>query len=438
MTALLITPDYVSHYLPLAAVGGALRDAGCEVVVATGSGLRERVLADGFTHIELRLGKGSNARPETHGDDPGRQDFLTATHAGMVATLEHQARRRLRDLFWEPQLVTARLAEIVADVRPEHVLSDQLAFGASLALRAIGVPHTAFLPGHPCQLPLPGMPFGYPARRPAGFGEEPELAELRALCSRAARAFTRRFNETLRELAPHQRPVDNAFATVAPRGTLVNYPRALAGAGTRRRVTLLGSCVRDEPGDPELDALEQLDDRPRAYVALGSFLSARSDVLRTITDALRVAGLDAVVASGVTAPDDLGPLPDGWIVRPYLPQVAALRACDLVICHAGNNTVMEALTAGLPVVALPFSTDQFAVAADLVSAGLGAALDPNRATTDTLVAAVRRTLQPATRERASAIGRELQRSPGPLRAAQLLLRSGTRRAVTTSLGGART
>jgi zeaxanthin glucosyltransferase len=437
MTALLVTPDYLSHYLPLAAVGGALRDVGCDVVVATGSGLRERVLDDGFAHIELRLGAGSNARPETHGDDPGRQDFLTATYGGMVATLEHQARRRLRDLFWEPELVTARLAEIVDDVRPEHVLSDQLAFGASLALRAIGVPYTAFLPGHPCQLPLAGMPFGYPARRPAGFGEEPELVELRALCGRAAQAFARRFNKTLRELAPHEQPVEDAFAAIAPRGTLVNYPRALTSGNAGRGVTLVGSCVRDEPGDAELDALAQLDGRPRAYVALGSFLSARSDVLRTITDALRVAGLDAVVASGVTARDDLGPLPDGWIVRPYLPQVAALRVCDLVICHAGNNTVMEALTAGLPVVALPFSTDQFAVAADLVSAGVGVALDPNRATTDTLVAAVRRTLQPETRQRASAIGRKLQRSPGPLQAARLLLRSGARRPLTTSPGRAR-
>jgi zeaxanthin glucosyltransferase len=423
MTALLVTPDYLSHYLPLAAVGEALHDVGCEVVVTTGSGLRERVLDDGFAHIELRLGEGSNPRPETHGDDPGRQDFLTATYGGMVATLEHQARRRLRDLFWEPEHVTERLAEILDDVRPEHVLSDQLAFGASLALRAIGVPYTAFLPGHPCQLPSPGIPFGYPTRRPAGFAEEPELVQLRALCGRAAQAFTRRFNETLRELAPHQQPVEDAFAAIAPRGTLVNYPRALTGGGARRRVTLVGSCVRDEPGDAELDALARLGDRPRAYVVLGTFLSARSDVLQTITDALRVAGLDAVVASGVTAPDDLGSLPDGWIVRPYLPQVAALRVCDIVICHAGNNTVMEALTAGLPIVALPFSTDQFAVAADLVSAGVGVALDPNSATRNTLVAAVRRTLQPAIRQRASAIGRELRRSPGPVRAARLLVRS---------------
>ena len=421
MTALLVSPDYVSHYLPLAAVGSALRDAGREVVVATGGGLRDRVLGDGFGHVELRLGAGSNARPETGAGDEGTRDFLAATYGGMVATLEHQARRRLHDLLWDPEHVTARLAEIVDEVDPELVLSDHLAFGASLALRALGVPYTAFLPGHPCQVPPREQSFGYPARRPPGFAEEHELAELRALCDRAALAFTRRFNETLLELAPDARPVESAFAAIASRGTLVNYPRGLAGSGVARGAALVGPCVRGEPGDPELDARSPR--RPRAYVALGSFLSARSDILRTIADALRRTDLPAVIASGVTPLADLGPLPGGSLVRPFLPQVAALRSCDVAVCHGGNNTAMEALTAGLPVVVLPFSTDQFAVAADLVASGLGVAVDPSRATAHDVVAAIRLALSPAMTKRAAAMGRTLRRAPGQERAAALLLRT---------------
>ena len=111
-----------------------------------------------------------------------------------------------------------------------------------------------------------------------------------------------------------------------------------------------------------------------------------------------------MIASGVTPPEELGPLPQGWIVRRRLPQIAALRACDVVICHGGNNTVMEALQAGLPVVALPFSTDQFAVAADLESGGLGAALDPNRATAQDLAAAMRAAVGFGPRARAAKLG----------------------------------
>lgn len=420
MKALLVSPDYVSHYLPMSAVGAALRDDGHDVVFATGDGLRDSVLADGFHHVELRLGAGSNPTPETHGDDPSLKDFIAATREGMVATLELQARRRLHDLLWEPEQVAEGLAEIVDDVRPELVLSDQLALGAALAFRVLGIPFMSFLPGHPCQLPPLGAPFGYPARRPAGFARLKELMALHVLCARAARTFTRRFNEALLDLAPHALPVEDAFAAGGPLGTLVNYSAGLAGGRVASGATLVGPCVREEPDDAELDALERGGEPPRAYVALGSFLSARSDVLRVIANALRAAGLDAVIASGVTPEDDLGRLPEGWIVRPRLPQVTALRACDIVICHGGNNTVMEALTAGVPVVALPFSTDQFAVAADLVAAGIGAALDPNRATAEDVSATVRLALQPGPRARAGALGRQLRRDPGATRAARTL------------------
>jgi UDP:flavonoid glycosyltransferase YjiC (YdhE family) len=423
MTALLVSPDYLSHYLPMSAVGAALRDAGHEVVFATGTGLRERVLADEFEHVELRLGAGSNASAETDGGDPALTDFVAATRRGMAATLELQARRRADDLLWEPELVAARLEEIVDDVGPEFVLSDQLAFGASLALRALDVHYTSFLPGHPCQLPQVGMPFGFPGRLPPGFGAD-DLAGLYALCAWAARVFTRRFNRTLLELAPAAGPVKDAFAEGGTAGTIVNYPAGLAGR--RPWMTLVGPCVRGEPGDPELDALRRGGVPPRAYVALGSFLSARSDVLRRIADGLRAAGLEAVIASGVTAPVELGALPESWIVRPHLPQVAALRVCDVVVSHGGNNTVMEALNAGLPVVALPFSTDQFAVAADIHEGGLGAALDPNRATADDLAGAVRAALAPGCRSRAAGLGRALRRDPGARRAARLVIRQARR------------
>ena len=268
MTALLVSPDYVSHYLPMSAVGAALRDDGHEVVFATGDGLRERVLADGFLHVELRLGAGSNPTPEASGDDPGLDEFLAATREGMVSTLELQARRRLHDLLWEPQRVTARLAEIVDDrpagnrpLRPARLRRRPRLPGARHPL--LVVPARPSVPAA-----APGVPFGYPAHRPAGFAQRKELTTLNALCRRAAVAFTRHFNDTLLRLAPHARPVEDALAEPAPLGTLVNYPARLAARRVAPGATLVGPCVRDEPGDPELDSLDRGGEPPRAYVAL--------------------------------------------------------------------------------------------------------------------------------------------------------------------------
>ncbi len=96
MIALLVSPDYASHYLPLSAVGQALRARGANVVVATGAGLEARVAADGFEHRLLTLGPGSNPGLIRSDDQPVPEaeqlaDFFAATRQGPVATLRHQA-----------------------------------------------------------------------------------------------------------------------------------------------------------------------------------------------------------------------------------------------------------------------------------------------------------------------------------------------------------
>ncbi len=65
------------------------------------------------------------------------------------------------------------------------------------------------------------------------------------------------------------------------------------------------------------------------------------------------------MAIGDQQPGVLGPIPDDWLVRASLPQVALLRHANLLVTHGGNNSVTEALTHGVPMLVLPFSTDQF-------------------------------------------------------------------------------
>ena len=57
--------------------------------------------------------------------------------------------------------------------------------------------------------------------------------------------------------------------------------------------------------------------------------------------------------------------------------------------HAGNNSVTEAVAHGVPMLALPFSTDQFDGAAAIEAVGLGFAADPNRVTPLEVAEAVR-------------------------------------------------
>ena len=82
----------------------------------------------------------------------------------------------------------------------------------------------------------------------------------------------------------------------------------------------------------------------------------------------------------------------------------------------------EAITAGVPLVLLPFSTDQFAGAAGVEAAGFGAALDPNSASVDELrkAAADLLSLEGETRHRLDRLSSSLTAHAGPRRAFEAL------------------
>ena len=131
MRLLVVAPDYLSHYLPLAAIAARAAQTGIDVVVATGAGLRRRVVHDGYRWTELRMSAGSNPglRPVVQlGDD--LRPFFAATARGMVPTLRHQADRRRHDLLWQPRQVAEETIRIVEREAPQVVLVDHLCVAA--------------------------------------------------------------------------------------------------------------------------------------------------------------------------------------------------------------------------------------------------------------------------------------------------------------------
>ena len=366
MSLLVISPDYASHYGPLSVLAGEARTDGGRVVVATGRSLRARVEADGFEWRPLRLGAGSNSGVEA--DGPGIQHFIDATRAG-------------------PAVVTS------APYWTDAVLVDHVSFGSTLAMHATGRPYVTLVPGHPSQVPVGSERYGIPAHWPSCLAPEPlELDELELLVDRVTNAFTDRWNDALRVVAPRRQPVDDAFR-VHGRRVLFN---SVAGLQLAARNELLpndhrfvGPVVRAEELPDALGSwLDRTDERPYVYVALGTFLSHRADVLARIAGALRHLGARAAIAVGATAAHELGLIPDDWIVASTLPQVAMLRGADLAMHHGGHNSVQESLAAGVRQLVLPMSTDQFANAADLERAGAAAIAPPNDATGADLAAMI--------------------------------------------------
>ena len=425
MTLLVISPDYASHLLPLAALGAAWRDAGERVVVASGPATAGIVESFGYERAHLQLGRGSNPgviradhQPDAEADS--LRGFFDATREGMVPTLAYQARERLVDLMWQPVQKARDTLAVIEAVRPDAILVDHLAYSARLALWAADVPHADVVLGHPTALPVGGEVYGCPPTWPRAFRPDPTgMARLEALCRQVATGFTAEWNRAAAQLAPGLPTVDDAFALHGPL-VLYNYPEELAAPDRAAGLPphrYLGGSLRDEPADPEVDAWLSTDE-PFVYVSFGSFLSVRGDVLARVVEALRGTGVRAAIASGSTPAAELGELPADWLVRAYLPQVRLLRAAAATVTHGGNNSVTEAVATATPLLVLPFSTDQFAGAEAVERTGVGEALDPNTASVGELRAAVVRLLDLSGvgAETLRSAARALELEPGPARA----------------------
>lgn len=423
---LFVSPDYASHYFPLSAVGQALLGRGHQVTFATGSGLGPRATSDGFDYQRLELGPGNNTglmRPELQSVEERRQieDFFRASRRGMIPTLLHQARNRQRDLLWRPLEVAQDVDRLLGNLAPDAIVVDQLAFGATAALRGLGRDFVSFHPGHPSAISV-GWPYGYPPRMPSRVRVSlGELEELKQVCRGVVARFTAEYNAVVAELDPSAPPVRDAFAAVSERRTLVNYPGELAyGYRLPIRSRFVGSAVRRQSRGRLARRLGIRTARPRVFVSLGSFFSARSDLLGKYVAALRNEPVEVVLARGVTPLEVLEPIPDHWTVGEFLPQPSLIRESDLVITHGGNNTVTESLTAGAPLLVGPLSTDQFAGAADIERAGVGRVFDPNFDTASTIAELVYEVLRSDAVERAADLGAQLTASPGQETAADLI------------------
>lgn len=74
----------------------------------------------------------------------------------------------------------------------------------------------------------------------------------------------------------------------------------------------------------------------------------------------------------LVAPESLAAIaPPNVLVRAYVPQLELLGCVHAVICHAGHNTVCEALSRGLPLALAPIRDDQPVIARQVIDAGAG-------------------------------------------------------------------
>jgi vancomycin aglycone glucosyltransferase len=157
---------------------------------------------------------------------------------------------------------------------------------------------------------------------------------------------------------------------------------------------------------------------PPVYVGFGS-MRAPKDVARVAIEAIRAQGRRALVAHGWADMALIDDRDDCFAVG-EVNQQQLFRRVAAVVHHGGAGTTTTAARVGAPQVVVPQMADQPYFAGRVAELGIGTAHDGPTPTTESLSAALRTTLTPETRARATAVAGAI-RTDGTTVAAKLLL-----------------
>lgn len=177
----------------------------------------------------------------------------------------------------------------------------------------------------------------------------------------------------------------------------------------------------DQPPFP----FDHLADQPLIYASLGTLQNRNWAVFEAIAAACQNLEAQLVISLGNPKQQvsDLK-LPGSPLVVAYAPHQQIIQRSSLVITHAGLNTVIGSLSAGVPMVAIPITNEQPGIAARMAYTGAGQVVPLAQLKGDRLRSAITQVLNiPTYREKAQAMQQVIQQSGGVVKAAEIIERA---------------
>jgi zeaxanthin glucosyltransferase len=175
-------------------------------------------------------------------------------------------------------------------------------------------------------------------------------------------------------LTPHRKREDSysQLAQIAQMPQALDFPREKI-VPWFHYVGSLKNLADTEPVSSEKQSFsfEQLNGKPLIYASLGTLQNHNWEIFHYIAEAC--LGLDAQLVISLGNPHaDLSKanFPGNPLVVPFPPHQQLINRSHLVITHAGS-TAVSCLSSGVPMVAIPITTDQPGMAARIAQAGAG-------------------------------------------------------------------
>ena len=385
MRVLITTHPAYGHLHALVPLARAAVAAGHDVAFATSRSFRPTVERAGFRAFEAGFdwleSEFEHAFPEIKALPPSSERaawFVMNLFAGPLAK----------------QMAIDVLA-LSEDWSPDVIVRDPNEYGGCIAAERLGIPHASSSNG---LFPEPEMTRSLignslnSARRAVGLPPDPNVDML-------------------------ARYLDLAFV---PRGFLDDRDW-IAPTVHFFRPTPFNRSEEEERSD----WLGTLPKRATVHASVGTVFNRTPDAITTlqaIIEGLRDEPFNLIVTVGRTLdPARFGSQPSNVRIEQYVPHEMLLPHCNLVVTHAGFNTLMAALTRGLPLVAVPLGADQFRNAERCANHGLGFTVDPRDRTPEAIRAAVHHVMDNSSFAKATeSMRRTIAQMPGPEAAVVLL------------------
>lgn len=222
-------------------------------------------------------------------------------------------------------------------------------------------------------------------------------------------------------LPPHRTPEDSfsPLAQISQQPQLFDFPRQRLGASFH----YVGPLRRPKALRPEFP-WERLDGNPLIYASLGTLQNSRPDIFHLFAQACQETNAQLVIAHGGGLTEEQGrQLPGNTVAVSYAPQLDLLARSALTITHAGLNTVLDSLTFGVPLIAIPITYEQPAIARRIVFRSVGETIPFPRLTPHLLRNKIRRLLALDSPYRANAarMADAIRAAGGVAKAADIIL-----------------
>lgn len=392
-----LIPPAISHMNCTLGVAKELADRGEEVIYFSSEAFREKI-----------EGLGAAWRCYESGIQWYEGDTMDVEHFG----LEGLVKQAGAFLFGSKRL-SKIMIDLVAQEKPEYIVHDSYSLWGKYIVRQLKVPAVA-------SIPSTAYNKNFMYKDPEGFvkyilrsADTGLSTKLPEIIEKIEQTFRKSYElDDLCDIFVAKGEVNLVYTSkyFQIHADTFDSSYKFVGASTYHR--------SDAPSFP----YDLLDGRPLIYIAMGGVVNRHAPFYRQCLEAFKGSEYQIVLSLGKIDINELGEIPDNFIVEKYIPQLELLKRAKLFVTHGGINSVTEGLANDVPLLCVPFLSDQCWVSHRVESLGAGIYLEHGKVTSEEIRRAAKKIIDDgAYSENSALIGESLRSAGGYKKAADEVL-----------------